>query len=326
MNFSRYIVWGFHRHYHTHGHIHHGLFRALEHMFPGKAEWRDDVDGLPDDISNTFFITNHDVALQLPASESCFYLIHGGSDSAECKAKFWHLKGHMSWNVFIDFSYAYDEAAPFGRRPLNRPEAIWVAEDAPFYPSQNHMDFRWATDLLPHEIEANKAVARAWNPESRVINYVGTYWRVNEREIADFGRACRDGGIELRHYGAGQAEYNGSKVVSIEDNVKLVRESYFAPAIVGSHHLTEGYLPCRILKNVSYGMMGVTNSEKVQRVFGGKLIHDDDPYRLFFTARDLLASTPIEEVHALMDHVRDHHTYVQRLEAIFKAIDLVLAA
>jgi hypothetical protein len=326
MNFDHYVVWGFRTKYHTHSHIHDAIYRALKFM--GKdAYWLDAATGLPE-LGRTFFITNHDVASQLPVRDDCFYLVHGGSDNPECRAALGHLPGYMSWNVFIDWVYAYDDSQPYGRRPINRPEAVWVGEDAPWYPSTRHMDFRWATDLNPLEVTVNKNGARALNPDSRVINYVGTYWRVNEREIADFGRACQDGGVQLRHLGAGQVEgsaYNGwDKVVSIEDNVRLVRESYFAPAIVGSHHLTEGYAPCRIFKNISYGQFGVTNSEAVQRLFGGRLICNPDPYQLFGEACERLSSVSIAELHALMDFVAEKHTYVNRLEAVFKAAELTL--
>jgi hypothetical protein len=326
MIFDKLIVWGFKNLYSTHSHIHDGLYRALRFM--GKdAQWIDEHSHVDVNQPGTMFITNHDVACQLPVRDDCFYMIHGGSDSAECRARFGGLRNYLTWNVFIDWVYAYDDSQPFGRRPINRPEAIWVGEDAPFYPSTKHMDFRWATDLTPPEIEANKRGAQVLNTGSKVINYVGTYWRVNETEIAAFERACANGGIELRHLGAGQVSgfsYLGrSNVVSLEDNVRLVRESYFAPAIVGSHHLTEGYAPCRIFKNISYGQFGVTNSEKVQRLFGGRLIHDDDPYRLFFTARERLASVSQAELHSLMDLVAQKHTYVNRLEAVFKAVELI---
>lgn len=331
MNWQRYVVWGFRNIYHTHSHIHEGLYRGLKYMFGGAnapVEWIDEYSNVNVDRPNTFFITNHDVTDKLPVRDDCFYLVHGGSDNPSCRERFGKLRGYISWNVFIDWSYAFDDSQPFGRRPKNRPDPIWIAEDVPYFPKQKHMDFRWATDLTPPEIEANKEGAKAIHPGSRVINYVGTYWKVNEHEINRFNSACVDGGIQLRHCGAGQVEgfnYLGrSNVVSVEDNVRLVRESYFAPAIVGSHHLTEGYAPCRIFKNISYGAFGVTNSEAVQRLFGGRLIHNNDPYQLFFDAREKLPSVSREQLLGLMDFVKDKHTYVKRLEAVLKAADIAM--
>ena len=55
------------------------------------------------------------------------------------------------------------------------------------------------------------------------------------------------------------------------------RSEYFAPAISGSHHLTEGYFPCRAAKNVSYGAFLVTNNKRVHQVFGERGIFNPDP-------------------------------------------------
>lgn len=288
-----------------------------------KIRWKD-----------TFFITNHDVACSIPAFSENFYLIHGGADYPYVREKFWNLKGHMSWNVFIDANYTdylptnLAPADSKGRRPINRPEAIWVGEDAPYYPDWNHMDFRWATDLTPPEIQSMKAGAKPLNRGSRVINYVGTYWHVNQTEINEFSAACDQNQVRLIHIGAGQANeaysWMGHKcVVSPEDNIRLVRESYFAPAIVGSHHLTEGYTPCRIFKNISYGQFGVTNSEKVQKLFEGKLICNPNPRELFVEAQWKLSTMPIEKLYDLMDFVAQRHTYVNRLQAVFRAVDIL---
>lgn len=335
-DYRQYVVWGYRNFYHTHSHIHYGFYKALQYMFPNTdvlwIDERSDISKI--DFSDTFFITNHDVAPQLPVRKDCFYLIHGGADYAYVRDKFWKLKRHMSWNVFIDANYTdylptnLAPADSKGRRPINRPEAIWVGEDAPYYPDWNHMDFRWATDLTPPEIQLMKAGAKPLNRESRVINYVGTYWRVNEVEINQFAQACRENQIQLIHVGAGQENekytWMGHKcVVSPEENVRLVRESYFAPAIVGSHHLTEGYVPCRIFKNVSYGQFGVTNSEKVNKLFEGKLICNPNPRELFVEAQWRLQTMPIEKLHELMDFVAERHTYVNRLQAIFKAVNIL---
>jgi hypothetical protein len=318
----KFVVWGFKNHYTTHTHIHESFFRTLRWM--GRdVEWLDDADHRTIfDWSNVFYITNWDVSLSIPVRDDCFYLIHGGGDSPEVRARFGHLKNRMSWNVFIDYQYEYtipcDPENP--RRPVVRPgPVVWVDQEMPFFPEAKHMDFRWATDMTPEEIERNKHGAVRFRPGSKVINYVGTYWHVNEKEIHAFERACGENGVELRHIGGGQVG-----VVSIDENIRLVRESRFAPAIVGSHHLTEGYAPCRIFKNISYGQFGVTNSAAVQRLFEGRLICDTDPYQLFATAESELASKSVADLHALMDFVSENHTYVNRINGILEAARMVV--
>lgn len=324
LDHCRIVVWGFRvdrkSYFHTHGWIHHGLYRAAKHLRPDSLwlDHEDDLTGI--DFHNTLFLTEHDVAKNgMPLRDDCFYVVHGMSDDAAVRELLFPLSNyHLSWNVYHDYSHVYGtqgNPACHGITTMQFPltDKIWLGEDCPFYPKEQHMDFRWATDLLPHEIEANKRNA-SWMPESNVIHYVGTFWHVNEKEIAAFRKASEDNGISFLHHGAGQ---NG--IVSMEENMRLVRESYFAPAIVGSHHLVEGYAPCRIFKNISYGQMGVTNSEKVNNIFRGKLIFNPDPHQLFYQAREELSELPIERVHALMDEVATKHTYIQRVGKILEA-------
>jgi hypothetical protein len=318
---AKFIVWGYKsmQNYHTHSHIHAGLHRAAEFLRPGSL-WLDHHSNLDKiDFANSIFITEHDAARNIPMRDDCFYVVHGMSDDARCREQISSLgKYHLSWNVYHDYSHVYGtqgNPAAHGITTMQFPltEKIWLGEDCPFYPKEQHMDFRWATDLLPHEILGLKRPT-AWSPWSREINWVGTFWHVNEKEIQAFSKACNENGIAFRHHGAGQ-----KGIVSIDGNIALVRNSRFAPAIVGSHHITEGYAPCRIFKNISYGQMGITNSKRVNDIFGGKLIFDPDPYKLFYTAIEQLQSLPVEKVWDLMDEVAAKHTYVQRISKILEA-------
>jgi hypothetical protein len=319
---ARFIIWGYRNreNYHTHSHIHEGFYRAAKYMRPGSL-WLDQSSKIiPQAFDNSIIITEHDAARTLlPFSEDCFYVVHGMSDDAACRERIssWS-KNHLSWNVYHDFSHVYGtqgNPACHGITTMQFPltDKIWLGEDCPFYPKEQHMDFRWATDLLPHEIQRNKPW-NSWNSASSVINWVGTFWHVNEKEIAAFRKACEENDIAFRHYGAGQ-----EGVMSIEDNVRLVRESRFAPAIVGSHHITEGYAPCRIFKNISYGQMGITNSKRVNDIFGGKLIFHPDPYKLYYHAIEQLQTLAPERVWELMDEVGTKHTYLNRLQNILTA-------
>lgn len=328
--FRQYVVFGFKNFYHTHTHIHEALFRTLKYM--GKpVEWLDEGDNLAGrDFSDTLFITEHVAAKHIPLDHSAYYVVHGGLSDDGIRSR---LAGYkmLTWNVYHDVSHSCGSMGILLRdwNP-NTPELtekIWIDEDTPLYPREKHMDFRWATDQTPDEIQANKTRAHLLNKDSHVINWVGTFWHVNEKEIAEFRRACHNSNIEFRHFGAGQADGDGHlgnpKVVSIEKNKELVLESYFAPAIIGSHHLSEGYISCRTFKNISYGAMGVTNSKRANDVFRGKLIYEPDPHKLFYVAQEQLQSTTIDKLYELMDFVSQNHTYVNRINSIFKAINIL---
>jgi len=328
----KFVVWGFRTLYRTHTHIHAGFFRTLQGM--GKdAQWLDagdDISGI--DFSNTFFITEHEEARRgMPLRDDCFYTVHGLSDDAALKEQMAGIKNRLSWNVYHDFSHFVVGAGCVSHgssdyvQKMNEivdsftlADVIELDEDVMFYPREKHIEFRWATDLLPEEIHKNKP-QKVFRDTSDVIHYIGTLWFVNQTEIAAFKRACDENKIRFEMSGAGQ---NG--VVTREDNEKLVKDSYMAPAISGSHHLTEGYAPCRIFKNISYGQYGITNSARVQKIFGGKLIFNPDPYKLFYEARERLQSTSLDDLYKLMDEVAAKHTYVNRINNILTAARLIL--
>lgn len=332
----RFIVWGYtYKNYCTHTHIHEAFYRALCFMFSeDRCEWKDindiyfkgekekiTIKGSP--FHENLIITNWECIQYIPIAEHCFYIVHGLNDHPEILEKF-TTKNYLSWNVFIDNGKLLGMSKDYPREPHPIPltEPFKIDEDFILYPNERHCEFRWATDLLPHEIEANKPT-ELLSLRHRVINWVGTIWWVNENELGRFVQAAKEDGIGFNHIGAGQKEWGGKKVVSIEENIKLIRESWMAPSISGSHHLTEGYAPCRIFKNISYGQMGITNNARVNEIFGGKLIYNKDAYQLYWQAKEVLQKMPIRHLHDLMDEVAKKHTYINRINAILEAVKIL---
>lgn len=332
MNFDKYIVWGYRNEktYDTYRHINEGFYRALRHL--GKnVRWLDESDDTSRvDFSNAFIISNHSCVQRegaywpweeverksmLPIRDDCFYAIHGLHDNQAVSDLFRNHKWNVSWNVLTMRAMRHFLNLPVLSKMTNE---VWIQEDTPFSLEQRYMEFRWATNLLPYEIEANKPT-ELLSLKNRVVNWVGTVWYVNELELSKFIDACKQDNVEFKHIGGGQVG-----VVSSEENVKLIRESWMAPAISGSHHLTEGYVPCRIFKNISYGQFGITNNPKTNELFGGKLIYNENPYHLYYEAKERLQSTKVEELHELMDIVAEKHTYLNRLEGLFKAAQMIM--
>jgi hypothetical protein len=328
LNNCKFVVWGYKNVYHTHTHIHEAFYRTLK--ISGKeVEWLDEADNIAGkDFSNTFFITNHDCTYdngywpwsvqrisKIPLSEDCFYIVHGLKDNPEAEKIFKPYKNVLSWNVLT---------MPAMRRNLGlhtnelMENEIMLDDEVPFDLEKKHIEFRWATDLVPDEIESMKP-NNMLSLINKRINWVGTVWHVNQIELSDFIRACKEDGVEFVHLGAGQ-----KGVISRENNIKLIRESYMAPAISGSHHLTEGYAPCRIFKNISYGQFGITNNKKVNEIFENKLIYNPDAYKLYYEAKERLQSTPINELHDLMDFVARRHTYLNRIDVMIKAAKMII--
>ena len=287
---AKWVVWGLKKQYSTHTHIHEGFYRALKFM--GKQVlWMDPRDSRDSiDFSNTIFLTSgrvldHDKANPIPKRKDCFY---AACDGTEILPKILSGYDYMDWGV---------NPAPS------------ITESIP--------TILWATDLLPPEIEANKP-DRVFRENSKVVHWVGTVWGLNDTYLAKFAQPCGENGISFKVEGAGQGP------VSIEENVRLIRESYMAPAITGEYQTTRNYVPCRIYKNISYGQYGVVNSPFINEHFGGRLILSPGSLPTFYAAKERLGKILLKDLHDLMDEVAQKHTYVNRIQSLTEAIRLRL--
>lgn len=309
LNTCKFVIWEMKDPNDSWYHIHEGFYRALK--LTGKdVTWltaKDDISRF--DFTNSFFISTHCaiVTPRIPIRPDCFYAIFAGSRDFE---NLFTDNNLLVWGCYADNGRA--DVPPRQTKP------IYFAPDEPYYPEERYLEFRWATDLLPYEIETNKSKI-VFRSDSKIIHWVGTIWYINEKELASFRRACQENKIDFKNTGAGT-----TGPVSIEENVRLIQESYMAPAISGGLHIAEGYVPCRAFKNLSYGQMVMTNNPATNRLFGNRLIFNSDPYQLFYDARERLPKVTLTELYSLMDEVAQKHTYLNRIDSILKATKLVL--
>jgi hypothetical protein len=171
----------------------------------------------------------------------------------------------------------------------------------------------WATDLFPHEIEENiKKIEVISKSYKSVCHFIGM---ILENPWKPCMEVCQKNNISFASIGG----FSGNNV-SIEENMKRVQESMIAPAFQEPWQTTNGYIPCRVFKNISYGKMGITNNEVVQEVFEGKLIFNTNVSVATQTSIDnVQKGENIELLKELMIEVKNNHTYLNRIEDIFQA-------
>lgn len=173
----------------------------------------------------------------------------------------------------------------------------------------------WATDLLPEEIETIKQQVCKFPTQNYVcwIGTIGVGLFGNKDQIDPFIQASQENGFAFVHTWS----------VSVDDNIKLISQSYMAPTIVGKWQQEKGYIPCRIFKNISYGKMGVTNSRNVYELFDRKIVYNPDSYQLFYDAQEKMKDLTVDEIYELMDMVKTKHTYINRIQTLLTFINLV---
>lgn len=287
----------------TFGHIHWAFYRALKHM--GKeAYYLDQNDDLTKfDFHNTIFLGMNCILGGMPQRKDCLYFIH-------------NIKGDPRESYFNGMNMM-----AYGVHVLSNKYSSNVQEIGPdifFDASSRCLMMYWGTDLLPHEIEANKPT-KVFNSDSKVCNYIGSIDGMKNKVIQDFARACKENNIDYQGFGG----YNNGRVVSIEEHVQLIKNSYMAPAFQGIDQVAQGYISCRVLKNLSYGQVPLLHSKYANDLFKGRLIYNPDTYDLFYQAREQFQSFPLEELHSLMDIVIKDHTYITKVNALIKAVKML---
>lgn len=285
------VVWGHKLHSHTHSYVHEAFARAFR--FLGyDVYWVDDDDDVSGiDFGGALFLTEGQVDRRIPIRSDCKYVLHNCEREryepvrASCLA----LQVYCEANIR---AYTFDRVGP----------ASYHADGVLYQP--------WATDLLPHEFDFGWA-ERARERTAYWVGTIGGGEFGNVDELAGFQHACAERGVEFVQRAS----------VSRETHRDLIQRSYMAPAIAGAWQLAQGYVPCRIFKNISYGQMGMTNSAAVNNLFDGRLVCNADVARLFADGEQALADpASARRTRDLMHMVRDAHTFVHRIKTILEVL------
>ncbi len=294
------VLWGHKLHSHTHSYIHEGFFKAFKAL--GFDTYWFDKDTITHfDFSNTLFITEGQVDRTIPIRDDCYYIIHN------CNTKKYH---HLLQNGHAIILQVYTHDC------LKRNE--------PSFSYCFHYDLKqpviympWATDLLPDEInQVKEALPSMIKNKAAQFNGTangGSFG--NQPQLNQFKKACAE---QEYHFAIRNA-----CSCSMEENIHSIQQAALAPALQGSWQCAQGYIPCRIFKNISYGALGITNSRTVYELFDRKIVFNEDTHQLFYDAQKKLKEWTLEDQYELMDFVRDNHTYLNRIESLFSFFEMV---
>ena len=294
--FKKFVAWGHKLHTHTHSYIHYAYCKAFRHL-GYDVYWFDKNDDVSTfDFSNSLFLTEGQADENIPLRSDCRYILHN------CKYKKLIEQG----NCIVLQVYTY---ACLAKNVQEVDDLTYIDVD------EKTIYMPWATDLLPYEIEENKG--KIAQTQKKMVSYyvgsVGSGMFGNRDKVAPFSRACHERGVS----------FSIRTKVTPEENIRLIQEAIVAPATQSEWQVQEGYIPCRIFKNISYGAMGVTNSETVQDLFKGRLVYNPDTYQLFHDAYKRVTTMRMEELYELMDMVKEKHTYLNRIEHLLDFMHLI---
>ena len=290
------VIWGHKLHSHTHSYIHNGFYIAFQHL-GYKTLWLDNNDDVSQiNFSNSLFITEGQVDQKIPILEDCYYVLH---NCAMEKYSNLQEKKYIILQVYTN-------------DVVNKHNAFEINKTTYTYYKEKTLYMPWATDLLPEEIDKN--IEKVRNEELKIeniISFVGSMtmpW-VHVRNF------CNHNNIKFVNYGG------NSNNLSIEDNIRLTQMSILAPAFQDNWQSTNGYIPCRIFKNISYGKMGITNNPTVYELYNREIIFDNNMNNALvkgFEFEKIEKKEKIQKIIDLMEITKKNHTYLNRIEEIFK--------
>ena len=328
--FSKVIIWGFPLHTHTHSYIHYGWTKGFKHL-GYETYWFHDGDFPKDfDYSNTLFITEGYADTNIPIKDSSIYFVHIARNPEKYIGK---VKRFIEIRYLVDaikdcnYNYVLDKSkcnkiseCSYYEKLINN------GGIARYHNNPIHMEYEciytcWATDLLPDEIrEENIYISK-----ERKIYWFGSANHTNTREIRLFYDECIKNGISF----VTNNPWTNPK--SFEEVQHLTMKSYMSPDFrssgdphkiaigeTGTCHKQIGYIACRILKAISYGHIGITNSRHTYELLEKKVIYNENEGQLFYDAQKELNN--YELIKEQMRIVREKHTYLNRIRDLLSLL------
>jgi hypothetical protein len=181
----------------------------------------------------------------------------------------------------------------------------------------------WATDLLPHEINDENI----YLPKEKKIYWFGSANHTNTKEINIFHEECIKNGIEFitNNPWSNPLPFDVVQTMTMKSIMSPDFRSSGDPYKIslgetGTCHKQIGYIACRLLKSISYGHLGITNSKHAYELLDKKVIYNSDEKQLFYDALENL--TNYDLIKQQMELVRNEHTYINRIHDLLKVLML----
>jgi hypothetical protein len=88
--------------------------------------------------------------------------------------------------------------------------------------------------------------------------------------------------------------------------------------VTGGNHKKIGFIPCRTIKQISYGRLPGTNSQAVKDLLGDYVIYNDNESQLPIDCLEFEKNPDRELILEGMKHVQENHTFINRANCIIK--------
>ncbi len=301
------VIWGYPLHTHTHSYIHNGFKKGFEYL-GHEVHWFHDDDYPEDfDYDDCVFLTEGFADKNIPLRKNSTYFVHVCVNPSK-------YLGNVK--KLIDVRYLQES--------MDKDNYDFVLDrsnceelDRGVLYDKNSKDYEiiyaaWATDLLPHEILDDWVNYERENHYYFVGSVSGSGRFANAQLIQQFVDCCAEHNIGFTYINPWQ------QPVSDEENRVLTQKSIMSPDFRNVTHKKWGYLACRLVKSISYGHLGMTNSQINARFIDDSVVCENDIRKLF--EEGMKFKDDKDRILHQMSVVRNHHTYLNRIEGLLKLV------
>lgn len=174
----------------------------------------------------------------------------------------------------------------------------------------------WASDLTPDEINFEDRFTPFAEPKyaffsGGISRGWGNVDDGNESYYLSFIEECKKNNIDF--------VYNNSQKTPVAHTElkKWTLESFLPVDFRPKNHLVNNYVSDRLMKNVSYGQLPITNSKAAYEFFDGDAAYSSDVKELFYIAKEMQEDSKTKDkILNQMKKIKEYHTFVSRLKDI----------
>lgn len=317
------IIWGYPLYSHTHSYVHNAFYKAFNYL-GYETYWFHDGD-YPSDFNwdDCVFWTEGFADKNIPLSKKSTYFVHVCPDPSKyinAKVKrFIDVRPNGIWQKDHVYDFRLDKSKTEKVGPcvyfipkkkkrvqvLNQYHSYWIED-------YDRLHISWATNSLPNEFNLDDINY----PRQDKIWFSGNLSAhgvcENFSAFKPFLEECQKNNIEFI------TNDPWANPLSEEEVKKRTMDSILGVDIRGPEHLRNGYIPCRVFKSISWGHLGTTNSEEVNKELEGHVLFQPDTRQLYYDAME--KRLDFNFIKDSMLYVKENHTYENRIQSIMSIL------
>lgn len=322
------IVWGFKPnergiYKNTIGYVWNGFYKGFKAL-GFETYWMSDDDYDKSlDYSNCIFLAEAWDSKNIPIEQSSIYYVHCAYDPSKYVGnvkKFIDLRYNLKFMNHPNYIFSRNKRDDIKLGPCCYYQQ---STNQMVHLKNGHVDYQiedfdkiyisWATDLLPEEMNENDIYSKREN----LIVFFGTIYYdqyTNIPELEEFNLVCKQNNVSflVNPYSYGDDQ------ISQEDYIHNYKKCLFGLDLRGKDNRENGYIPCRVFKNASYGLLTTTNSEEVYKEMDGYCVYNSSVTELFYDA--MKRKNDFQFIKECFNYVKDNHTFINRCSDILKIL------